>query len=226
MKPMRRIFYLIIVCPCLVLAEPRQLVDENSPDWLYSVGRLTIPGLRYESGDALHQQENCSASLISERLVLTAWHCLENYRNLAQDIVFTLPQLPGKPQRTARRVADGGGMQADWALLKLQSSIAGAQPIPVNDERTNVSPVLSLAGYSRDEGLGKGGENLTWQTDCHITADETYRVATNCLAYKGASGGPVLQQGSVVGVISAGDATELTYYAPSRSFRAALRRYL
>ncbi len=210
-----------------VQAEQRQLYDENSPVWLTAVGTLSVPGHRFESGERLHHHENCSATLVGPRTILTAWHCLEFYRDLSQTIVFTLPYMPQQPHWRATRLANGGGMSADWALLRLERAVSGVVPLPVHGYfNTDSTVAISMAGYSRDAGLGNGGANLTWQATCQVTANEQFRVATNCQAYKGASGGPVISNGKIIGVISAGDGEELTYYAPSSRFTSALRLYL
>ena len=205
-------------------SDPRQLADSRAPGWLQAVGRLTVPGVEWKNGERRQRQENCSATLVSRDTILTAWHCLEHYRDLSQDILFT---LSGAPVRRVHILSSGGGMQADWALLRMHTPLSGIEPAAVNTHGiiSDAAP-LSVAGYSRDEGLGADGENLTWQAQCQSTENQHYRVATNCLAFKGASGGPVVQAARVVGVISAGDSARLTYYAPTRSFSSALRLHL
>lgn len=202
------------------------MYQDNSPSWLAAVGTLTVPGHRFEQGERLHHRENCSATLIGSRTILTAWHCLEYYRDLSQEIVFSLPYQPQQPRWRARRLDDGAGMSADWAILRLEGPVENVVPVAVRPQFTTADgPGISMAGYSRDSILGAGGDKLTWQAQCNITGDETYRVATNCEAYKGASGGPVIRQGKVVGVISAGDSAGITYYVPSRAFMGAVRRH-
>jgi len=215
---------LILSASTAALTEPRQTVDASSPAWLQSVGRLTVPGHRTVQGEQLHLQEDCSATLIAPRTILSAWHCLENYRDLSRDIIFTLSHPSGEYQLRARRLADGGGMSADWSLLRLERPLPRVETVPVSTQATgSLEGELSLAGYSGDPELGAGGEQLTWQADCRITANEWYRVATNCLAFKGASGGPAVKDGAIIGVVSAGDSQGITYFAPSAGFISAVR---
>lgn len=156
--------------------------------------------------------------------MLTAWHCFEFYRDLSRDALFTLPYAPRPRQVAARRLTDGGGMSADWALLRLQQPILDVNPIPVRRYGATLEPAtLVLAGFARDSELGNGGRNLTWEANCHLTANELYRVGTNCVTFKGASGGAVVSQGELVGVISAGDGEGVTYFAPSSLFMLNLR---
>jgi V8-like Glu-specific endopeptidase len=218
------LFSLLVFLAFAAQADPRQQFQADSPGWLSAVGKLTVPGQHFEEGERLHHREDCTATLIGARTILTAWHCLEYYGDVSHDIVFKLPHAAGGESRRAHRLADGGGMRADWAVLQLDRSIGDITPVPVWMEfRGDVDTPVNIAGYSRDDGLGQGGNILTWQSACTITDDEGYRVATNCLAYKGASGGPVVFEGAIIGVISAGDGQGQTYYAPSASFRSAVR---
>ena len=213
-------FSLLVFLALAAQADPRQQFTVESPTWLSAVGKLTVPGQRYEQGERLHYREDCTATLIGAQTILTAWHCLEYYGDVSHDILF---KLDGE-SRLAYRLAEGGGMRADWAVLQLDRPISDVIPVPVRMEfDARVDTQVSIAGYSRDDGLGAGGTILTWQSACTITDNEGYRVATNCLAYKGASGGPTLFDGAIIGVISAGDGQGQTYYAPSSSFRSAVR---
>jgi V8-like Glu-specific endopeptidase len=232
LKPRRRatttlhylVLLLLISNSLATQAEPRQVFTPDSPVWLQAVGQLTVPGQRYEAGESAHYREDCSATLIGAQTILTAWHCLEYYRDMSHDIVFRLPYSTGQQSRLAHRLADGGGMSDDWAVLQLNRPIVDITPVPVRMEFiADTDSRISIAGYSRDEGLGQRGNMLTWQATCAVTENEWYRVATNCLAYKGASGGPALVEGAIVGVISAGDGQGRTYYVPSSSFRSAVR---
>ena len=215
---------LLVFSALAAQADPRQHFTAESPGWLRAVGKLTVPGQRFEGGERLHYREDCTATLVGARTILTAWHCLEYYRDVSHDIVFRLPHSAGEESRRAHRLADGGGMSADWAVLQLDRPISDITPLPVRMEfNASVDTPITIAGYSRDEGLGAGGDILTWQSACAITENEWYRVATNCVAYKGASGGPALFEGAIIGVISAGDGQGRTYYAPSSYFRSAIR---
>jgi len=203
-------------------AEPLQVYDDADPPWLAAVGRLSVPGHRFdETGEKLHHREDCSATLIAPNLILSAWHCLEHYRDLSREITFTLPHSGATVVRTARRVASGGGMRADWALLRLDSGVLSVQPARVAAEFAPAKGAeIGLAGYS-----GGLSAPLKWRADCRVTAVEAHRVGVDCPARKGASGGPVFKDGLVLGVVSAGDGETITYYAPSTLFDATLRRH-
>ncbi len=138
--------------------------------------------------------------------------------------MFTLPNAPQPTRVLARRLVDGGGMKADWALLRLQQPIHFVKPVPVQRYGIDHGKVpLVLAGFARDYPLGDGGKTLTWEADCRQTDLENHRVGTSCITYKGASGGAVVAGGHLVGVISAGDGEAVTYFAPSSLFMLDLR---
>ena len=77
-------------------ADPREVWDGQSRPWLASVGKLTVPGTRIEDGYNRHYIEDCSATLVrspgaaSADVIVTAWHCLADYRDLSKPILFTL----------------------------------------------------------------------------------------------------------------------------------------
>lgn len=223
-----------------VWAEERTALNEDSPAWLSAVGKLTVPGGRYRNGRRSHNREDCSGTLLASAngrradLVLTAWHCLEYYDDLSRAIIFTL--LPDSAQPIpleAYRVADGGGMHADWALLKLYRPVDAneVQGLLPHLERADVTRPITMAGYSGDEGLGAGGTALTYHSECRITQQELRESESDCQAYKGASGGAVVQlstqgEARVSGVISRGDSESVSIYVPVAGFRGPLNRFL
>ncbi len=218
-------------------ADPRLRWDEQAPAFLSAVGKLTVPGIRIESGYSRHVREDCSGTLLASRdnrpprHVLTAWHCIEHYKDLSKNIIFTLPD--GR-QRKARPVEDGGGMGADWALLTLDSPLplSWAADVHARGEVSRQSELpqwrLTMAGFSGDAGLGADGEALTYHSHCGVIEVTDDHVNTNCLAYKGASGGAVFSvdeagEATLRGVISAGDGQAMSAYMPLSRIRGRLR---
>ena len=223
MRPRLFTTALLLALTAATGASERAAFDDSAPQILRAVGKLSVPGHDRVDGRRRQRDENCSASLVAPDTILTAWHCLEYYRDLSRDPVFSLPHVPGQPPVAAYSASDGGGMGADWAVLKLYRPIRSVPPLPVgrfNDDTGN----LLLAGYARDEGLGAGGSHLTWQADCRLV--QAARPMTDCVTYKGASGGPVLAAGRIVGVISEGDSRERTFFVPTTVFFNRLRVFL
>ena len=206
--------------------------DAAAPRWLDAVGKLEVPTIKYEQGRRKHHREDCSATLIANRAgryadsIVTAWHCLEAYSDLSKPIVFTLQPWGKQPLiLTARRLADGGHIDADWAILRLERAIPTSEVRGLRLGRSTLSEqaVLQMAGYSGDPGLGRNGGQLTYDPDCRVTTT-TYRfVSTDCLAYKGASGGAVVSMDNsgealLQGIISQGDSDRLSIYVPTSRF--------
>ena len=74
--------------------DTRLVFGSTSPQWLRAVGRLQVSASRYKNGRKEHHLEDCSATLVTDGsgssadTVVTAWHCLEFYRDLSRPISF------------------------------------------------------------------------------------------------------------------------------------------
>jgi hypothetical protein len=229
---MRNILIQLLVLHSLALVLPpapvtqaseRRIYAADAPASLRAIGRLTVPGHDRVDGRRRQRDEHCSATLVSARLVLTAWHCMSHYEDLSRDPVFILPLSPRPERVPARLAASGGGMHADWALLRLARPLTGVAPLLVSQPTALQATPVMIAGYARDDGLGAGGTRLTWQDACGVLAADSGQFSTDCVTFQGASGGPVLAGGNVVGVISRGDSETRTYFVPGRAFFSAVR---
>ena len=220
--------------------ELRQVYSEASPPWLQSVGRLDVPGMKYDNGRRVHHRENCSATLVGSpgkraSYIVTAWHCLEFYRDLSKIITFSLDAYDGNDlTMEVQPIIDGGSMDADWAILKLVAQKPQLiQPIglaPAGSTANNTE-TLAMAGYSRDTGLGAAGTTLTYHANCRSLVQGKYSTSSNCQAYKGASGGAVVTysesgEAMFAGVISEGDSEGTSTFVPVSRFRSVLNRYI
>ncbi|MDX1733299.1 MAG: trypsin-like peptidase domain-containing protein [Halioglobus sp.] len=221
-------------------ADGRLAYGAGSPAWLAAVGRLHVPGSRYLLQETRHHHEDCSATLVGRPgatrhdTIVTAWHCLEHYRDLSRDITFTLVGPHGQQAvRSARIIAHGGGMHADWAILRLQQPFAAGTVTPLPPATANMATghSVTMAGFSRDAELGEGGRRLTYDAHCRVTGRDGANLDTDCRAYKGASGGAVIEangrgEASFSGVISEGDGAGLSRFVPVQRFRGALDLHL
>lgn len=216
--------------------DPRRRYSQASPDWLRAVGQLTVPGIRLEKGYARHHTERCSATLVAApgashaTVIISAWHCLEFYRDLSQRILFTLLPASAEPRVVeAVRYADGGSMAADWAVLRLRQPVALTEVPALQLHPQQADPALPvvMAGYSRDAGTGAHGALLSYDPACWITAADRRSGDSDCRAFKGASGGAVVQVTTagiplLSGVISEGNSVDYSRYVPVSVFRQAL----
>ena len=202
---------------------------------LDSVGQLLIPAIRFEDGRRRHFDERCSATVVtadnssSSRWILTAWHCLEYYGDLSRDITF----LHGDGSTSkATTVASGGGLHADWALMRLTDDMQ--HPVALTDTTVNPGDLLVMAGFSRS---ADGGTNPPLESDlrCKVTAFEGRDLSSNCHARRGASGGAVFSReshdgaekpGRYLGIISRGDSNQHSIFVPLNRLARALSPYL
>jgi len=226
--------------PAAPAPDARQVYSAGAPDWLRAVGKLQVPGDKYHDGRRSHHREDCSATLVARHpgtradTIITAWHCLEFYNDLSKPITFTLLSGPqGNIASEAYRLADGGGMHADWAILRLYKAVPARQvaALGIHPERADPGRPITMAGYSRDSGMGNNGEHLTFDPACNITHQAPGVSDSNCTAHKGSSGGPVIQVSTtgkprLCGVISQGDGAGLSTFVPVSGFRNAINLYL
>ena len=220
-------------------ADTRQVSNAASADWLRGVGKLYVPGTKYHKGHRLNYNEHCSATLVAEpgkpsaNTIITAWHCLEHYDDLSKAITFTLFYGTEKSITIdAYRYDDGGSMQADWALLRLSTSIADtiAPALAAHTRYADEGRPIIMAGYSTDSQ----DKRLSYDPSCSVasTPQSIPEIKeTDCNAAKGASGGAVVQytiQGEplLVGVISQGNGEDLSLYVPVQVFRTQLQASL
>lgn len=222
---------LAAVAPVDTMAEPRAAFTAAAPAALASVGRLLVPGRRLEDGYPRHYRESCSATLLRParggpaQLILTAWHCLEFHTDLTDEITFVIgSQRGGTLTRTATPLLSGGGMHADWALMRLQTPLAATEASAVSlrpESPPAAGTALIMAGFSRDPGLGRGGQRLTYHADCEVTDSVGQDIGTDCLAYRGASGGAVFDAAGerLLGVVSRGDSEGRSIFVPVSRIR-------
>lgn len=191
--------------------DERQVFNQQSPAYLSAIGKLIVPSERTVGGEHQNFIEECSATLLSDRLyqqrwIMTAWHCIEHYHNLGRSILFRIMDEHGEwHERDAHIVIHGGSISEDWALLRTETAL----PKTLHSLAiANYQPGrVIIAGFSGDEGLGQNGNVLTFQDNC-VSSEQTLddaQISVNCWAFKGASGGAVIQHEKLVGIVSQGD---------------------
>ena len=206
----------LLAC-CLMLLTPvalqsrdrvaRMVTEAEAPAYR-AVGRLNVAGNRH-----------CTATLISDRLVLTAAHCLFNAltgrRARPEDIRFVAGQrgetyaalrgvlattvLPGY---VFRRLPSGTDARTDLALLHLDAPIGEDQAVPLRVGPWARDNAVSIVAFGRDRAY-----IASLREGCRPRGQTASVVMLDCPVVPGVSGAPVLQAGpdgpALVGVVSA-----------------------
>ncbi|WP_040482084.1 trypsin-like serine peptidase [Luminiphilus syltensis] len=184
------------------------------------------------NGYRQHNTENCTGSLIRVRhrlLIVSAWHCFDGIRDLSRPPIITMSD---DSRREARLLKTGQSIDADWAVLEFTTSRFDDRQLVVLPLDTAALPetgqAVLMAGFNSDY-FGDGGETLTYDPKCHIEERDSFNLTTNCVAFKGASGGPVLRRldngrYALSGIVSRGDNRKVSIFLHTQGFYRQLPR--
>ena len=219
-------------------ADPRLAPDPQALYWTSAMVRLEVPVIRSVEGRMRHFTEHCSATAITpgpDTLLLSAWHCFEDYAATQGPIQLFTQHSPDSPFR-ARLIVSGGSMSKDWAILTPLTGTAIGAWIPLSPEPAHRGTRVIAAGFAPTAESDRPEEpeetssarELRYDPDCVVIAAYTRPAKSDCLAKKGASGGAILRRtasGSVrvVGVISAGDGESVSYFHPTDGLMTRVR---
>ncbi|HBZ50342.1 MAG TPA: hypothetical protein DEO43_08570 [Halieaceae bacterium] len=211
---------ILLFCSVASIAQPAERYRPDSPNWMKFVAAINVPTLKHEAGRTRHYREQCSATLINhdharqDQWLITAWHCIEHYRDLSQTIEVRFPHAGLNDQYYTARVARSGErLERDWALLRLEQRLPPHLSSPLTLTAASPSLLATAAGYSKH--LREGRERLSYDSNCRWVSAQEWQ---DCFTSKGTSGGPVVQtiadEPTIVGIISQGNGEGMTLTFP------------
>jgi len=192
--------------------------DSGLP-WLTAILPLTVPVERLEQQHRRAMTDDCSATVIATQpaRLLSAWHCFDGYNDLTKPPLVTTSEGP----MALRLLATGGSMLADWALLapadsRIDAMLSTLPSVAAAPLRSMPHAAVVMAGFSHVTGDRQ--RLLRADMHCQAIAADRHWVRSDCIAFKGASGGPVLQKVGddwrIVGVISAKESSGTRLFTP------------
>lgn len=187
---------LVVMSPALSAAENTLINGEVVPNGERpEVVMISMSGAR------------CTATVVSDRVIITAAHCVSNGGKAS----FTYGQ--NSYTSTCKRSPIYPRRDHDLAICLVSEKIDGAKPASVDTTKLEVGETVEILGYGCTRPGGGGADGKLRRGEAKVTGFSGYDVVTEngaALCF-GDSGGPMMKAKRLVAVNSKGNIRNTNY---------------
>uniref|UniRef100_A0A6P4E226 trypsin n=1 Tax=Drosophila rhopaloa TaxID=1041015 RepID=A0A6P4E226_DRORH len=218
-----------------------------TPERIVGGHSVSIEAVPWQASLLKNGIHDCGAVIYSEKIVLTAAHCVDSPDTFQVRVGSSISNFGGQVVNVLRIIKHEQfgryyGISHDIAVIKLQTSLrmgCGVSSIPLANSYPRPGSLVSVSGWGRTRTYGKGSDFLLETTvaivDQNACRNSYYGQITKemiCAAAprkgvcNGDSGGPLVFNGTLVGIVSFGGICAHPYFPGVYANVAELRPWI